>query len=253
VIFPELALDPPTFAAVKRVVPSGSFLLAGVAVPTGARGAYPTNEAWLRLADARHSAETLKQEKHHKWCIDAGQIRQYHLGAALRADPRVRYWERMRVGPRSLSFAHIRPRLTLCHLICEDLARVEPVAEVVRAVGPNLVVALLLDGPQLERRWPGRYASIFADDPGSSVLTLSCFGMVRRSRGREDAESTVVALWKDSLTGTREIALGSGNHGLVLSLSTNCVEEFTYDGRTDDGIAGVLTFAGVERLRLARD
>jgi 5-methylcytosine-specific restriction enzyme A len=51
-----------------------------------------------------------------------------------------------------------------------------------RSVGPNLVVALLMDGPQLTARWPARYASVLADDPGSSVLTLTSLGMCLRSR-----------------------------------------------------------------------
>ena len=45
-------------------------------------------------------------------------------------------------------------------LICEDLARQEPAAELIRAVGSNLVIALLMDGPQLNNRWPARYAAV---------------------------------------------------------------------------------------------
>jgi hypothetical protein len=33
----------------------------------------------------------------------------------------------------------------MCALICEDLARPDPVAEIVRTVGPNLVIALLME------------------------------------------------------------------------------------------------------------
>jgi len=49
-------------------------------------------------------------------------------------------------------------------LICEDLARLDPVNDLVRAVGPNLVMSLLMDGPQLTTRWPARYATVLADD-----------------------------------------------------------------------------------------
>jgi hypothetical protein len=49
------------------------------------------------------------------------------------------------------------------------------------AIGPNLVIALLMDGPQLENRWPARYATVLAEDPGSAVLTVTSLGMVRRS------------------------------------------------------------------------
>ena len=59
-------------------------------------------------------------------------------------------------------------RMTWSVLICEDLARQDPAADLIRAVGPNLVIALLMDGPQLNGRWPARYASVLAEDPGSS-------------------------------------------------------------------------------------
>jgi hypothetical protein len=49
-----------------------------------------------------------------------------------------------------------------------------PGADVMNAIGPNLVIALLMDGPQREHRWPGRYATVLADDPGSAVLTVTC-------------------------------------------------------------------------------
>ena len=52
----------------------------------------------------------------------------------------------------------------------EDLARLDEVADLVRRIGPSLIIAVLLDGPQLATRWPCRYASIVADDPGSSGL-----------------------------------------------------------------------------------
>lgn len=67
-------------------------------------------------------------------------------------------------------------------LVCEDLARQDPAADLIRAVGPNLLIALLMDGPQLSGRWPARYASVLAEDPGTSVLTLTSLGMAERSR-----------------------------------------------------------------------
>ena len=76
-----------------------------------------------------------------------------------------------------------------------------------------LVIVGLLDGPQLASRWSARYASVLADDPGSSVLTLSSFGMVERSRPEGREASRVIALWKDSTTGVREIPLEPGAHG----------------------------------------
>ena len=42
----------------------------------------------------------------------------------------------------------------------------DEVAELIRDVGPTLVVTILLDGPQLATRWTARYAGVLADDPG---------------------------------------------------------------------------------------
>jgi hypothetical protein len=248
VIFPELALTNTEFEEVANCLRDSdeakeAFLLSGVRErPDGQE--FPRNEAWFQAG-----GELVKQEKHHKWRLDAGQIRQYDLGSVLLPKQGRRYWERMRVAKRSIHFVHWRTQLALCHLICEDLARVEPVGEVIRAVGPNLVVGLLFDGPQMERRWPGRYASIFADDPGSSVLTLSALGMVQRSRGPEGPRSRIVALWKDQLTGARELSLPENHHALLLSLCTNDETEWTYDGRDEGTTTGVLTFGSVEPLR----
>jgi len=41
-------------------------------------------------------------------------------------------------------FTVIRPGAALAVLICEDLARFDPVLPVINAVGPNLVISLLL-------------------------------------------------------------------------------------------------------------
>ena len=48
---------------------------------------------------------------------------------------------------------------------------------------------------------------MLADDPGSSVLTLTSHGMVERSRPPGRDASRVVALWKDPTRGVREIPL----------------------------------------------
>jgi len=51
----------------------------------------------------------------------------------------------------------------MCALVCEDLARPDPVANIVRAVGPNLVIALLMDGPQTKVTF--RQACMTPDSP----------------------------------------------------------------------------------------
>ena len=88
---------------------------------------------------------------------------------------------------RSLQFLELSEGLTLVAVVCEDLARLDEVAELLRDVGPTLVVTILLDGPQLARRWTARYASVLADDPGTAVLTLTAHGMVRAQPADRDA------------------------------------------------------------------
>jgi hypothetical protein len=137
------------------------------------------------------------------------------------------------VDDRTCVFTVIRPGACLLVLVCEDLARFDPVLPVINAVGPNLVIALLMDGPQMERRWPGRYATVLADDPGSAVLTLTCLGMVRRSCMPGSRDDRQIALWKEPGGDTKELNLGARDHALVLSLRTSLAEQFTFDMRSD--------------------
>jgi hypothetical protein len=113
---------------------------------------------------------------------------------------------------------------------------------VIRSIGPNLVVALLLDGPQLVTRWPSRYATILTEDPGSSVLTLSAKGMVDRSKPSGVPKSNVVALWKDSEYGFKELCLQDDKDAILLSLKCVKNTEYTSDGRDDHGTSKVLVY-----------
>jgi hypothetical protein len=126
-----------------------------------------------------------------------------------------------------------------------DLARQEPVTEVVRAVGPNLIFALLMDGPQLKSRWSSRYASVLAEDPGCSVLSLTSLGMSRRSQGGTPGndQSHTIALWRDPIYGERELSLNNGDDACVLSLVCKTKQEFTIDGRGDGGAAHFPVFS----------
>jgi hypothetical protein len=81
-----------------------------------------------------------------------------------------------------LQFVSVCEEITIVSLVCQDLAETDEIADVIRSVGPTVVLAVLLDGPQLASRWAARYASVFADDPGSVVLTLTSFGMAQRRR-----------------------------------------------------------------------
>jgi hypothetical protein len=190
------------------------------------------------------------QGKHHRWCLDRSQIIRYHLGPALGGYPKARWWERIDVEDRRLSFHLFRPGASLAVLICEDLARIDPVQNVIRAVGPNLVVALLMDGPQLKGRWPARYATILADDPGSAVLTLTSLGMVRRSSGPTEPPSHVIALWKSAGGDAQELPLPEGAHALALTLSPQTVKQRTLDRRTDNSATEVLDLTAVRPITL---
>jgi len=146
---------------------------------------------------------------------------------------------------------NLRPWLTVTPLICEDLARPEPVGDLVRAIGPNLVIALLMDGPQLGGRWPGRYAASLADDPGCSVLTLTSAGMSHLSKTRDEIDrSGVVALWRDPQTGTHELELAKDDSAIVLNVTVEYEEEWTADGRGDKKATGCPILAGHHRIRL---
>ena len=170
----------------------------------------------------------IRQNKHYRWSLDESQIRQYNLGGALHPD--IQWWEAMDVPRRAIQFVQIGEEITCVSLVCEDLAK-DDVAAVIRSVGPTVVVAGLLDGPQLTSRWGARYASVLADDPGSGVLTLTSFGMAQRSRPARHDPSRVIALWKDSVSGTREISLEPGAHGVILTLCGERTTRRSADGR----------------------
>jgi hypothetical protein len=198
----------------------------------------PTDRRWFHV---RHN-------KHNRWLLDERQIYQYHLGGALH--PHVRWWEAMEIPRRSVSFIQFG-QITFCIMICEDLAQSDTLPEVLRRVGPTLIYAPLLDGPQITSRWAARYASVFADDPGSAVLTLTSFGMVQRSRpvGRDFAP--VVALWKDPARGTREIRLEEGSAGILLTACTGRATQRTRDGRLPLENGTHFFDVGTQQLRAA--
>ncbi len=177
------------------------------------------SEQWFRI----------RQNKHHRWSLDEAQIYQYHLGGALH--PHVRWWEAMEVPRRAVRFIELGDELTMVSLVCEDLAQIDEVADIIRCVGPTVVITPLLDGPQLSSRWAARYASVLADDPGSAVLTLTSFGMVERSRPQGRNSSPVIALWKDPVRGIREIPLEAGAHGVLLTVCGDRATRHAADGR----------------------
>jgi hypothetical protein len=119
----------------------------------------------------------------------------------------------------------------------------------------HLLIALLMDGPQLKDRWAARYASVLAEDPGSSVLTLTSLGMARRSRpflratGRRAEPSRVIALWRDAVNSEVEICLDAEENACVLSLECRRRKEYSADGRHDGAQSCYPVFAGFKSFR----
>lgn len=246
VIFPELALTPAEYDQVSRsVLGREAFLISGIADRSAGGRTPGRNCLGVDFPYPGGLRFPLRQQKHHRWRLDKSQIRQYGLGSRL--DPQTNWWEYISVERRTLAFIAMKPWLTLTALICEDLARQDPMADVVRSVGPNLVIALLMDAPQLASRWPARYATVLADDPGSSVLTLTSIGMAELSRPpNTPLRPRVIALWKDARNNVPiEIEIPQGRHAAVLSLTVEMVKEFTADGRDDDEASGYPVLSGV--------
>lgn len=189
-----------------------------------------------------------EQHKHHRWALDHGQVDMYSLTASL--SPKAVWWEAINLERRSINFFALDSFTAFTALICEDLARPDPMADAIRAAGPNLVVCLLMDGPQLGTRWSARYATVFADDPGSSVLTLSSLGMVERSRLKEKLHehSRAISLWREPGGSPVELHLPMGSQALVVSLAAKAGCERTIDGRHDDEMAVTMRLAEVNAI-----
>jgi len=203
-------------------------LITGVREHPKQPGQFPRNWVHIGVSVGEYWVH-ISQSKHHRWSLDDEQIYQYNLSATLH--PHVRWWEAAEVPRRSVQFAELGGGVTLASLVCEDLAQTDDVADVIRSVGPMIVVTPLLDGPQLSSRWAARYAGVLADDPGSAVLTLTSFGMAQRSRPPGFGPSPVVALWKSPGQETREIPLAHGAQGILLSARAARAAKRSFDGR----------------------
>jgi hypothetical protein len=242
VALPESAVHENDIEALENLLDRHrvAYLVAGVRQDHQGAGPLPGN--WVHIGVSARlekggPAPTLsgqpwfhvRQDKHHRWSLDEAQINQYHLGGALH--PHVRWWEATDVPRRAVSFIEVH-ELTIAVLVCEDLAQSDAVSEVIRSVGPTLLLTPLLDGPQLVSRWSARYASVFGDDPGSAVLTLSSYGMVQRCRPQGMEASSVVALWKAPGRGAREIRLEAGAQGVLLTACSDVASRRSTDGRS---------------------
>ena len=230
VVLPESAVDHREVDDLEALLRSHDVtgLITGVRQPSEQPGQFPGNWVHIAISISDHWVH-LRQDKHHRWSLDEAQIFQYHLGGALH--PHIRWWEAMEVPRRTVQLVEVGEGATLAALVCEDLAQIDEVANVLRSVGPMLVITPLLDGPQLSSRWAARYASVLADDPGSTVLTLTSYGMAQRSRPRDHDSSPVIAMWKDPGRGIREISLEAGAQGVLISASADRATRRSSDGR----------------------
>ena len=202
-----------------------------------------------------HSSTTpkYKQYKHHRWRLEHSQIRRYGLSSVFEPKEKI-WWESIKIPKRRVSFLNVGDRITISHLICEDLARQDPIAELVRHVGPSLVVAILMDGPQLKNRWSSRYATVLSDDPGCSVITLTSLGMVKRHQTEFGKMSRVIALWNDSTVGdSREIELAQGAEAVLLTLTIDEMLEKTADGREEMTATSVIHLNDVIQIYPSMD
>ena len=248
VVLPEGCVDEQGVEALEAVLARHgvTMLVTGLRPQPAAPDRFPLNclHTGVRFAGRWWH---YRQNKHHRWFLDAGQIRTYDIAGAL--DPSVRWWEAMEIPERSVHVLELGRGMSVAAVVCEDLARLDGVAELLRSVGPTLVVTLLLDGPQLASRWTSRYAGVLADDPGSAVLTLTPLGMATRSHPAGRPPSRVIAMWKDPSRGLREIPLEPGAQGVLLTTVIGPAARYAADGREPADDATDFSIAGVHQLR----
>jgi hypothetical protein len=234
VVMPECALSEAIANELARLMGSAgvSFFTTGILLTESGKGK-TRNVAKTYVLHETNEPHQLEQFKHHRWRLDRGQCEQYGLDFH-RLSRAEKWWEDIDVSSRQLPFLALRRYMSMTVLICEDLARNDPAMSVVRAVGPNLVIALLMDGPQLNYRWPGKYATVLGEDPGSGVLSVTCAAMVDRSNSNRGGDSKrVIGLWRSEGSSGIEIELPNGHHGVVLDIHSRRVEQHTLDARPD--------------------
>ena len=248
VVLPESALRPREIDELEALLTQHrvAVFVAGVREPPDPSGRFGAN--WLHLGVWFGGRWwRYRQNKHHHCSLDDNQIEQYHLDAAL--SPGVRWLEAMEVPRRAIQVLETGEGFTLVSLVCGDLARLDEVANLLRTIGPTLVVTTLLDGPQLASRWTARYASVLADDPGSAVVTLTSFFFAQRSQPAGRPPSRVVSLWKDPVRGLREIPLDADAHAVVIHIKVGRTTRRSADSRLPMANAADVSAEGVSQIR----
>lgn len=233
IVFPEYALTEHVFnkicTAAREVEPRLEFAIAGSSSNCeDEHGNFVLTALWYgeREANQQNNYLLTSRRKHHRWRLNGSQITSYGLEGIL--DPAASWWEEHKIAQREIHFFHFRQSSVFTTMICEDLARSDPVHDILRGVGPNLLFALLMDGPQLRARWPYIYASSLADDPGTSVLSVTSMGLIERQANQRNP---TVALWKDEAGTVKEIKLDDGSKSVLLTLEAQTTRDQTLDGR----------------------
>lgn len=260
VVFPELSLDFKTYTAVKDFLtgnlPEIELLVAGLSSKSDGRAGnfvavtpfhQPMGEAGTRKIDG----ETIR-EKHHRWKLDKSQLASYGLLGVL--SPEVSWWENIELLSRRVDFAVLRKKSVVAALICEDLARVDPCQLLLRSVAPNLVISLLMDASQANGRWPARYATVLAEDPGCAVLTLTSRALMTRQHRLgvypSKGEDRYVAMWRqDGDSAPRSIHCPYDAQGVLLTIQEGKAVDVSLDGRRD-GDAMAWRYAGHIPVRI---
>ncbi|MCA0891265.1 hypothetical protein [Qipengyuania flava] len=241
VVLPELALDYPHFAALKAILRDCcegiEILVAGTSSDRDKnKGNFVAATTFRDATAGQTSGRETVREKHHRWKLDAAQLRDYGLQGVL--SPEQAWWENIPLQSRQVDFTVMRKDSVFAAMICEDLARVDPCQQMIRAVGPNLVIALLMDAPQIEARWPARYATVLAEDPGCAVLTLTSRGLMnlqdRLGTHRSQGNDRIIALWRDDAS-SRPVTLECpyDAQGVLLTIVESSSADVSLDGRVD--------------------
>lgn len=238
VIFPELALDRDIFRQVSERldrIDGIEFFIAGTSQHCeGRTGNFVWCERFDEIDTPTGKTQYLSglgfvQSKHHRWKLDKKQIQRYNLP---KLGENYDWWEHINVGGRELNFVSFRANSVFSALVCEDLARSEPCHDILRAIGPNLLFALLMDGPQISSRWPARYASYLSEDPGTAVLTLTSRGLTNMVD--PDCDQCVIAYFSDgegNEASRDEIAIPKEAYASILHMISKPTTVSSIDGR----------------------
>lgn len=243
VVFPEMALTYSVYldlvARLTKSMPGIEFIVAGLSTDdSGNKGNFVAITTFEKSTKDEKWKLTHIREKHHRWKISPRQVDQYCLGGGI--NPRLTWWEDIDLLSRRVEFAAFRGNSILTAMVCEDLARVDPCQELIRSIGPNLIIALLMDGPQLSTRWPARYATVLAEDPGCSVLTLTSRALMNRQHRKNHQffcstpMDWVIALWRDDNSENIQIECPPGCHAVWLKLWSSRATDMALDGRNDE-------------------